>query len=116
METKHTPGPWKYRPAIMSGFYVETVDQSHDNSFIGEVGGGLQSKQEIIANAKLVAAAPDLLEALNECIAALKYAAFNDDGSKLENLPAGIMDSTGVSATCLIAVRNSLEAIKKATE
>jgi hypothetical protein len=68
METKHTPGPWKFRPSIFSEFYIETVDQSSDKTFIGEVGGGLQSKQEIIANAKLVAAAPELLEALLEII------------------------------------------------
>jgi len=73
METNYTPGPWKFRPAILSGFYIETVDQSSDKTFIGEVGGGLQSKQEIIANAKLVAAAPELLEAAILAIQFINY-------------------------------------------
>lgn len=36
---------------------------------------------------------------------ALEYAAFNYDGSKLENLRPGLLDSTGVSDSCLISVR-----------
>ena len=37
---------------------------------------------------------------------ALAYAAFNIDGSKLENLPLGITESTGASETALIAERD----------
>lgn len=71
MKTKFTEGAWKYRPAISTScFYIETVDQSHDRSFIGEIGGGLQRPFEIEANAKLVVAAPILLEA---CIKALEH-------------------------------------------
>lgn len=68
METKFTPGPWKIRNSVFGRFefYIETIDQSHDKTFIGNVGGGLQSKEEIEANAKLIAAAPDLLEDLIE--------------------------------------------------
>lgn len=36
---------------------------------------------------------------------ALAYAAFNLDGSKLENLPIGIVESTGAAETALIAER-----------
>lgn len=66
MDTKHTPGPWTYtpQPVESNGFYIQTFDMSHRNTFIGEAGGGLQTPQEIKANAKLIAAAPDLLEAL----------------------------------------------------
>ena len=67
MEKKFTQGAWEYRPAISTNcFYIETADKTHKNSFIGEVGGGLQTKHEIEANAKLIAAAPDLLEALED--------------------------------------------------
>jgi hypothetical protein len=64
---------WKYRPAMSKNcWYIETVDQSHDNSFIGEIGGGLQSPTEIKANAKLVAAAPELLEACQRALQTLE--------------------------------------------
>lgn len=73
---KYTNGPWRYRSAARSGakglyYYIETVDKSHSNTFIGDVGGGLQSKEEIKANAALISAAPDLLEALKVCYASL---------------------------------------------
>lgn len=67
----NTKGPWVYRPAIFAGcFYIETEDKSHSNTFIGEVGGGLQHKVEVESNARLIAAAPRLL---NACVEALKY-------------------------------------------
>ncbi len=66
---KFTKGEWSYRPTVTKdGYYIETVDQSHQNTFIGEIGGGLQSKTEIKANAKLVAAAPEMHRDLNSLI------------------------------------------------
>lgn len=65
-KTSYTPGPWRYSPQVIPtyGFYIQTVDMSHKDSFIGDVGGGLQQPQVIEANAKLIAAAPELLEAV----------------------------------------------------
>lgn len=64
MKTKHTPGPWKYSNAISKNcFYIETIDQSHKITLIGVIGGGIRLKYEIEANAKLIAAATELLEA-----------------------------------------------------
>lgn len=69
IEKKFTQGEWSYRPTITNdGYYIETVDQSHQNTFIGEIGGGLQSKSEIEANAKLVASAPEMYRDLNSLI------------------------------------------------
>lgn len=60
MSTKHTPGPWSIsyecEHAKHGQFSIETND-----SFIALVDAGLIAQQ---ANARLIAAAPELLEAL----------------------------------------------------
>ena len=70
-EFKGTKGNWEYRSQSVesNGYYIETVNKSHTNTFIGEVGGGLQCSDEIFSNAKLIAAAPDLL---NACLKVIK--------------------------------------------
>jgi hypothetical protein len=63
---KFTQGKWSYRPTVTKyGYYIETVDQ---NTFIGKIGGGLQSKSEVEANAALVASAPEMYRDLNSLI------------------------------------------------
>jgi hypothetical protein len=81
---KHTPGPWKIRfmgsGAIEDGFFVEAKNNNKP-----ELGYGIEIMMEDagdhngypleqrLADAKLIAAAPELLEAL---IAAKKLAEF----------------------------------------
>ena len=61
----NTKGGWKYRKDVSGkSFYIETVDMEHTKTFIGEIGGGLHSPQEIEANAKIVATAPKMVEML----------------------------------------------------
>lgn len=55
---------------------------------------------------------PDVVFVLQQCADALAYAAYNYDGSNLEDLKPGIVESTGVSDTALIAERNAREAIR----
>lgn len=68
-EMKHTPGPWKFTDGTITytQFNIET-EEYHHNGFIGEIGGGNQRNEEIKANAKLIAAAPDLLAACVEFV------------------------------------------------
>lgn len=63
---QHTRGPWK----LAGGFFAATV-------FVGDkkkpriIHDGIQSDPEAVANARLIAAAPDLLAALRhlaECV------------------------------------------------
>ena len=69
-KAKHTPGPWRLFDEIApSGRYKKTVrwltihaDET-DGECIAEVTGDDLSDDERIANAHLIAAAPDLLEA-----------------------------------------------------
>ena len=65
-ETKHTPGPWVVKSA-RSGFYVESQFDVIVES-LDEYGryGAIDDE----ANARLIAAAPELLEALS-CLTAV---------------------------------------------
>jgi len=83
MKGKYTTGPWTYRlDVINKSFYIETEYMSHQNTFIGDIGGGLQTQEEIEANAQLVANAPDLLKALEECRADLFYQISSKHGAE----------------------------------
>jgi hypothetical protein len=57
MATKHTPGPW-VRPA------VQTIRAANGRLIARVDAGGTITGTEVVANARLIAASPDLLEAL----------------------------------------------------
>lgn len=82
-ETKHTAGPWEPREAGDANFYSilksgNWLMEIHQN---GELPVFIQEK-----NARLIAAAPELLEALVELYQRAEQAAQADGGS-LEGLP-----------------------------
>lgn len=56
----------------------------------------------------------DLLALLKMTADDLAYVAYNMDGSKLRDLPTGLVESTGASETALIAERNCRAAIAAA--
>jgi hypothetical protein len=82
-EIKHTPGPWAAKKGV--GWYVVRIAHSQDDNFAIAVGSNKTSlvdaptgdDAEAEANARLIAAAPDLLEAL-EMLSWLEQ--FCDDG------------------------------------
>ena len=60
--SKHTPGPWRVdRGSMLKGVNVITPR----NEWICYL--GMASRPDVVADANLIAAAPDLLEAL-ECV------------------------------------------------
>lgn len=74
IETKHTPGPWTYRVtrqmiSIESKHPTNKQIANDDISIAGIWGLGKSDK----ANAKIIAAAPDLLEALQRVILTSNY-------------------------------------------
>lgn len=74
-EQKHTPGPWHSVPSMPSeGFNCWWLMAGSRN--IATI-SGYQGDTECEANARLIAAAPDMLEALRECCTDLMIAADN---------------------------------------
>lgn len=81
METKHTPGPWLIEESTV---YALNERRLPVNRFHASVDAGFDncdqriSRAEVNANVKLIAAAPDLLAALQKLHASLK--SLNDCG------------------------------------
>ncbi len=73
MNTQHTPGPWKVQRYTEPGrFVTETCIRDAHNSHLCHVG-----PCNIEANSTLMAAAPDLLEALENSVNVLSLALRN---------------------------------------
>ena len=77
MSAQHTPGPWRIerQRAPNGGTYYRIYDADDANAVIAQVIG--DGRIEYHENASLIAAAPDLLAALQECI--------TDDGATCWN-------------------------------
>lgn len=83
-DLKHTPGPWMVTDAPSGQICVTTEDE--DGSWIcGQIHNqeGEMSREEAVANAFLIAASPELLEALIEAEVRLRYSGdhFHDVGA-----------------------------------
>ena len=66
MNAKHTPGPWNIGTPPPNGEQTVGTDQGLMVA-VATTGAGVKTK----ANAHLIAAAPDLLEALKDCVAVM---------------------------------------------
>lgn len=73
MKTKHTPGPWQVGESISGKPLI--VTKSHGT--IAQPTGGFEN--EIKANARLIAAAPDLLAIVKELLICGPNAGHNQD-------------------------------------
>ncbi len=70
-ETKWTPGPWVVESTLRANggdTSVMTGDGAYCIADLHESGGMARPYEECVANARLVAAAPDMTEALREAI------------------------------------------------
>lgn len=89
MDTKHTPGPWKFSFNEMGGYdcitdaYEVTTEKGEHIALIDlrqyeQVISGnmldMPSTNEALANARLIASAPELLKALEELLPVAKSA------------------------------------------
>ncbi|PPA72827.1 hypothetical protein C4E15_28090 [Achromobacter spanius] len=87
MTTKHTPGPWRIGKSYGAVVADVPVNNGDDNDHVEAYGGHLIAESIAVCNRPLIAAAPELLEALEKLNAAydrLKPPGYpKTDGQKL---------------------------------
>ena len=66
MKIKHTPGPWKVNKKVKTSIEQEKAGQGMNIICECQDPDGERTTEEDKANARLIAAAPDMLEALKE--------------------------------------------------
>jgi hypothetical protein len=103
MNTKHTPGPWSFEPAFKIGEHWAagaahgvTANDNKDK-WRGYVTNVLANSPNAEANARLIAAAPDMLDALRQW----QYAQRELDAEEMVNAQlsrdAAIRKATGAA-------------------
>lgn len=68
MGQEHTPGPWAAEPADMFGDHNIVRGDSDEALAVAAVVSNMRPADQVEANARLIAAAPDLLEALRSLV------------------------------------------------
>ena len=91
MTTTHTPGPWK----IIKGDFVVAPD----NGTVAQVGTPTTPAREHEANARLIAAAPEMLEALRDMV--LHEGEREVDGIGLEHESIALEQAKALARTIL---------------
>lgn len=99
-EAKHTPGPWKQHPDYQWIIKEDNAPISDEGVTIAsttahEGSGFFPNPSQGRANARLIAAAPDMLEALNLCRQHMYEHASNTPDNAFEKLCAAIAKATG---------------------
>jgi hypothetical protein len=102
MNTKHTPGPWSFEPAFKIGEHWAagaahgvTANDNKDK-WRGYVTNVLANSPNAEANARLIAAAPDMLDALRGSLDALRSICDPGDPA-LVRVYAAIAKATGAA-------------------
>lgn len=94
MMAKHTPGPWAHHNTPTPFIYVNAGGLPICQIYTSTAHG--QSMGEQFANAHLIAAAPELLEALREIFHDVKQGAIpNDDDEWWKKASTAIAKATG---------------------
>lgn len=97
-EAKHTPGPWT--PEFGEAYRVRAQQDGGQVAIMMNLKGrhglaGRRTGDEVAANAHLIAAAPCLLEALQEIVAAADGGGWAQLDATLANARAAVAKATG---------------------
>ena len=94
--SKYTPGPWKCGQYLGHSFWVVHTDVGDRGRGMDIVEGvaGLTPEQRL-ANARLIAAAPELLDALKEIVDAADGDGWNQLDASFKKARAAILKAKG---------------------
>jgi hypothetical protein len=98
MSDKHTPGPWGWDDVPGSGIQIRGPYKGGTRLLFIEIWRQFPEREwdaEMEANARLIAAAPDLLESLQEIVAAADGAGWSQLDATLAKARAAIAKATG---------------------
>jgi hypothetical protein len=96
---KHTPGPWC--PVLYGYFYTLQIDDCYGSAWAVVVFHLLTEEIDRVesakmhANAKLAAAAPELLAACQDMLESIAWHSFSDSAQQKQLLTAVINNATG---------------------
>lgn len=94
-DAKHTPGPWRFGNRSDDVVADTNAGHSDDEGSLAFYGGHLVAESIAPRNRPLIAAAPELLEALQAIFAAMHPDIPGAPGSALEKARAAIAKATG---------------------
>jgi hypothetical protein len=103
-EAKHTPGPWEFVPKLTAsenhkGFFIRAQKATRDGKWaLADVQPGDEDGRIGTANARLIAAAPDLLAALQVARGYVDDHQGRHSVADLEMVDAAIAKATGSAA------------------
>lgn len=107
MESKnmHTPGPWEFSPSRSGGFVIAGRNKPDGYPVLPYLARTMNFPKEHEANARLIAAAPNLLEALEWLIEDVEYTRSDFVGQ-----PTQVRNSSVAMAKAAIAKARGQEA------
>lgn len=97
-EAKHTPGPWFTHREGFSSVYIEARIGGGMLQEVASCGPTNEGSDQQEANARLIAASPDLLEALAEIVSAADGGCWNQLDPSFSKARAAIAKATGGAA------------------
>jgi len=99
MKTQHTPGPWGLE---YDGSLLMPYKRGNHIVTAGAIAPDGASQEEKRANMKLIAAAPELLEALNDALKRISEAIRNED-IPIDLIPDKVLSKWETAITKAIA-------------
>ena len=103
----HTPGPWRYSESIFlgkfEGEYCITGSNEHGGSILPILGRTHNFPKNAEDNARLIAAAPDLLEALESVKSQFGFANAHRYGCECSGIADVGLDSCGATKRKVLA-------------
>ena len=69
---KHTPGPWEVSEEWHGDLYIDSYIEGEGDTALAKIVNNVCKTDQAEANARLIAAAPDLLEACKEALNVLE--------------------------------------------